>query len=122
MDEVLCKLKRWGCDTDGALERMLGDKELLLKCAEQVAADSTFSELESSLREHNTDTAFEAAHTLKGICETSGLTPLCSAAQKIVEPLRRGKGENLFPAFQELQKKRQELEAILSEYSMEAKQ
>ena len=47
MCEVLEKLRAWGCDLDGALERFLGDEELYKSCLPMVAEDEAFDGLKA---------------------------------------------------------------------------
>lgn len=54
--------------------------------------DASFSELTSALEEGDIQTAFRAAHTLKGVCANLSLAKLCSSASEITEKLR---AENL---------------------------
>ena len=49
MCEVLEKLRAWGCDLDGALERFLGDEELYKSCLPMVAEDESFDGLKEAL-------------------------------------------------------------------------
>ena len=42
MCEVLEKLRAWGCDLDGALERFLGDEELNLRSEERFSGGRVF--------------------------------------------------------------------------------
>ena len=102
MDKKLEKLKNMGCNIDDALERVLGDEELLLSCIQMVINDPCYTTLAESLAQNNVATAFDAAHTLKGIIANTGLTPLYLIIEKIVEPLRAGHSENLLPYYEKL--------------------
>ena len=51
MCEVLEKLRAWGCDLDGALERFLGDEELYISCLPMLAEDEAFDGLKEALAE-----------------------------------------------------------------------
>ncbi|MDD3796190.1 MAG: Hpt domain-containing protein [Lachnospiraceae bacterium] len=113
MSDELIKLKEWGCDVDGALERMLDDEEFLLDCIKQVASDPSFDTLGTALEKENKEEAFDAAHTLKGIFANTGLSPLFDVVVRIVEPLRAGRIENLLTIYQELLEKQSELLQIL---------
>lgn len=95
MDKKLIKMKELGCDVEGALERLLNDEEFLLDCAGEVVRDDNFALLKEGLEEKNLQKAFDAAHTLKGICGNTGLTPLCDVLIPLVEELRAGKIDGL---------------------------
>ena len=74
MCEVLEKLRAWGCDLDGALERFLGDEELYKSCLPMVAEDEAFDGLKEALAEDERKKAFDCAHTLKGVFANMGIT------------------------------------------------
>lgn len=114
MEQKLDALRAWGCDVETALERMLGDRELLLSCAQMVAEDAGFAALGAHLEAGAAAAAFDVAHSLKGITANTGLMPLYALVVQIVEPLRYGRCEGLLPIYQQLLKKREELEQILA--------
>ncbi|MEG2298749.1 MAG: Hpt domain-containing protein [Anaerovoracaceae bacterium] len=90
MEEKIAILRKFGCDVDGALNRMLDDEELFLDCVCQVLSDPAFDILETQVKEGNAPKAFEAAHSLKGIAGNTGITPLFDAIGVIFEKLRAG--------------------------------
>ena len=104
MCEVLEKLRAWGCDLDGALERFLGDEELYKSCLPMVAEDESFDGLKK---------AFDCAHTLKGVFANMGITPMFDTVEKIVEPLRAGINDGLMPVYEELSREREHLRSII---------
>ena len=50
----------------------------------------SFSQLQSTLEEKNVEEAFRAAHTLKGVAQNLGFTPLYEATATLTEVLRAG--------------------------------
>lgn len=52
--------------------------------------DPSFSQLQSTLEEKNVEEAFRAAHTLKGVAQNLGFTPLYEATATLTEVLRAG--------------------------------
>ena len=64
MCEVLEKLRAWGCDLDGALERFLGDEELYKSCLPMVAEDEAFDGLKEALAEEKGDANLKRTVTL----------------------------------------------------------
>ena len=50
--------------------------------------DTSFNDLEAAMKNKDYDTAFRAAHTLKGICANLGIEKLGNAASEITEALR----------------------------------
>ena len=47
MNKLYGELRGWGCDVDGALERVINDDELYLACLQSIAHDETFFSLET---------------------------------------------------------------------------
>lgn len=87
-DSKLKALREWGCDVDGAMHRVLDDAEFYFQCIEEFIEDANFKILENALEERNLLTAFDSAHTIKGVSGNLGLTPVFEAAVELVEPLR----------------------------------
>ncbi len=50
--------------------------------------DTSFNDLEAAMENKDYDSAFRAAHTLKGICANLGIEKLGNAASEITEALR----------------------------------
>ncbi|MDD3194048.1 MAG: Hpt domain-containing protein [Oscillospiraceae bacterium] len=90
MDARIEKLHDWGCDTNAAMDRMLGDEDFYLECLCSIPADKNFELLTAALERQDVQTAFECAHTLKGVLANLGLTPMYQKTIEIVEPLRAG--------------------------------
>ena len=114
MNDILMKLRDWGCDIQGALPRFLDDEEFLMECIIQVSSDPAFEALGGFLDEKRIDDAFDAAHTLKGIIGNTGLTPLYSVIVRIVEPLRVGKADGLEQEYALLMSLREKLTRMLT--------
>lgn len=113
MSKVLDDLRDWGCDVEGALERFIGDAELYEVCLKTVLADKSFAELGKALNCGDVKAAFDHAHTLKGVLANMGLTPMYDITVRIVEPLRAGSSDDLFPAYEELIQAKEKLAGIL---------
>ncbi|MEG2378555.1 MAG: Hpt domain-containing protein [Clostridia bacterium] len=88
MDNMLAKLKDYGADIDGTMARFLDDVDLYKSCFAKYLQDEAFDKLGRALSEKDYKSAFEYAHTLKGITGNMGLTPLYSDICNIVEALR----------------------------------
>lgn len=69
---------------------MGGAPELVEHFLMKFREDRSFSELLSALERGETETAFRAAHTLKGICANLGLGRLFEQASVVTELLRSG--------------------------------
>lgn len=63
---------------------------MIEKFALKFREDTSFQDLESALNERHVETAFRAAHTLKGVCMNLGFDHLYVPSFKITESLRAG--------------------------------
>lgn len=52
--------------------------------------DETFHDLCAALEEEDTERAFRAAHTLKGVCQNLGFVKLSQSSSEMTEMLRAG--------------------------------
>ena len=113
MKDIVDVLREKGCDIDGAMGRMLGDSDFMLRCMRISLTQSEFEQLGEALGRKDAKEAFEYAHALKGVSGNVGLTPVYDAVVKLVEPLRNGNAEGLEDAYRELLEKRAEMKEIL---------
>ncbi len=112
-EQLYDELKEWGCDIDGAMERFMDDRELYESCLETVLEDASFAQLKVELEAGNVEKAFDAAHTLKGVCGNMGLTPMFDTDVQIVEPLRAGNIDGLMGFYDELMAEKDKLADIM---------
>ena len=82
-----------GSDFDDVLGR-LGSENLIRRSAVKFLDDKTFEELENSMNAADGETAFRAAHTLKGVCLNLGFTALGKASSELTEALRGSRNTN----------------------------
>lgn len=78
-----------GGDLTGVLER-LEDIETVKMFVLRFPDDPSYSLLMQSLRKNDLQSAFGAAHTLKGVSQTLGLGRLGDCSAMLCEELRRG--------------------------------
>ena len=114
MNSIIERLKDWGCDTAGAMERMADDESFYIECLHDVAEDACFDTLKEALAAGDLSKAFDAAHALKGVLANVGLTPIYNKITEIVEPLRSGSTAGLPLRLSQLFELRAKLIAILS--------
>ena len=69
---------------------LLRSERLITKFVLKFPGDPSFSQLQSTLEEKNVEEAFRAAHTLKGVAQNLGFTPLYEATATLTEVLRAG--------------------------------
>ena len=87
------KLKEFGANTAEGLERCCGMEALYLKLVKMVPDEKNFGLLKNALDENDLDTAFQAAHALKGVL---GRSILLTASVIASDPEFNGAVERLF--------------------------
>lgn len=105
-----------GCKIDEAMERFINDEALYKECLEQLLTDPAFDELGQALKAHDLTTAFDKAHTLKGIIANMSITSLYDIIVKIVEPLRHKEDTDLLSVYEELLSEVAEYRQLLMKY------
>lgn len=93
-------------DVDGALERLGGNESLLEHLLWKFVEDPNYGELKEALETQDTDKAFTAAHTLKGVCISLSLSRLYDLVREMTEYLRAA----------DLASARKQLPVVTSEY------
>lgn len=68
----------------------LGNPALIARLLEMFADDKNFVTLETALADGDCETAFRAAHTLKGVAMNMGFSKLASSVSELTELLRKG--------------------------------
>ena len=74
-----------------------------------VPSNESFNKLHSSIKNEDLDSAFEAAHALKGILSNLSITPLLEPILKITELLRNRTHCDYSLYLTEIEEKRQKL-------------
>lgn len=90
-------------DYADVVSRLMGER-LAQKFLLKFPADESFHELEKAMQEKDYETAFRAAHTLKGVCQNLSLTKLYRSSAAVTEALRSQDGveaTRLFPQLRE---------------------
>lgn len=79
----------FGGDFDAVLGR-LRSEPMITKFIFKFLDDASFSMLCKAMADQNTEEAFRAAHTLKGVCQNLSFALLYHSAELITEALRLG--------------------------------
>ena len=87
----------YGGDYETTMQRFMGNEALYFRILPKLFQDDNLHKLGQTLASGNLDSAFEAAHTLKGVSANLGLTPLYDAVCAIVEPLRQRQTDIDYP-------------------------
>ena len=113
MNKVVADLKEYGCNTESAKNRFLGDEEFYLSCVNDVLNDDAYDELKTALTAGHNREAYEAAHTLKGLTAQLGLTSMYDILVPISESLRSGKSDGLLPLYDSLMEEQSKIKRII---------
>lgn len=81
-------LREIGVKPEDGLKRCMDNEEFYLTLVKTVPGDDKFQRLQEALEQQDLDTAFEAAHALKGVLGNLSLTPLSEPVMEITELLR----------------------------------
>ncbi len=83
-------------DIDGALGRMDGDRNLLLKVLSMFAMDysDAHNEIKEKLKNGDMEAAKQRAHSVKGAASNFGAEELCIVAEKLVNEIEKGDRDN----------------------------
>lgn len=87
-------LKEFYTRTGGSLNEVLAripSEKMLEKFVHRYLEDGSFQQLQKAVAEKDWETAFRAAHTLKGVAMNLGFTNLGKTASELTEALRGGK-------------------------------
>lgn len=109
------KLKEFGADTEEGLGRCYGNEALYLRLINMIPAEANFDKLKDSLEQGDLDSAFEAAHALKGVLGNLSLTPMFEQCSEITELLRARTETDYTPLLEKLLKQREALSAMCAE-------
>ena len=85
---TLNKLIDYGADVKNGLMRCMNKEDFYLKLINKSLDDNRLTELEHQIRIKDYYSAFETAHTLKGMYSNLSLTPLTVPISKMTELLR----------------------------------
>lgn len=85
---TLNKLIDYGADVKDGLRRCMNKEDFYLKLINKSLDDNRLTELEHQIRIKDYYSAFETAHTLKGMYSNLSLTPLTVPISKMTELLR----------------------------------
>lgn len=81
-------LKEYGFDFDEALDRFMNNQLLLEKFLGKFVQDPTYDQLCGAMEKRDSEEAFRAVHTLKGVAGNLALHGLYDACCRLTEALR----------------------------------
>lgn len=89
MQSIQDIMEEYGVDYQETMTRFMGNENLYRKILGKLGGDDNAKRLQDAVAAGDLDSAFNAAHTLKGVAANLGLKPLLNAVNDVVEPLRR---------------------------------
>ena len=91
MDEKkMQELQDAGVNTETALKRFMNNLSLMERLLKKFLDDKSYAALQAALDAGETEEAFKAAHTLKGVCGNLSFDNLFSVVSEQTEVLRAG--------------------------------
>ncbi len=91
-------------DYETAISRMQND-ERIQKYLKFFLADESYMQLKNAIEMNDCDSAFRAAHTLKGVCQNMAFSSLSKVVEEITEELRAKNFEKAVEIFPEVVEK-----------------
>lgn len=101
---------KMGGDYNNVLSRFY-DEAMIKRLLGRFIDHTSFRALEQAMTEGDTQAAFNAAHTLRGVCQSLSVTQLCGTLDSITEALRGG---NIAAAATDMDKAKREYDVTLS--------
>jgi len=105
-------LRAWGANVDEGLGRCLNNETFYLTLVKKAIQDSAFEKLNTTCGAGDLDSAFDAAHSLKGVTANLALTPILNPVIKITELLRSRTVTDYSPLLSEITSARDQLLAL----------
>jgi HPt (histidine-containing phosphotransfer) domain-containing protein len=105
-------LTAYGANAAEGLARCFGNETLYFKLVRTIPAESGFDKLAAAIGENDLATAFEHAHSLKGILGNLSLTPLYEPICAMTEKLRAREQADYQTPMKEILRLREELGKI----------
>ena len=98
------KLQEAGIDVEAAMERMMQNEELFVRCLGRFLKDENYGRLKSAFASGDREAALQASHTLKGVCGNLSMDRLFELLQEQVQLLRSAeweRAEKMMPQIEE---------------------
>ena len=103
---------RFGADIKEGIGRCMGNGDFYIRLVKMMPKDQNFGILYDSIEKGDLDSAFEAAHALKGALGNLSITALYEPVVKITELLRSRTQMDYSDLVSEIREKHMELEKL----------
>lgn len=94
-------------DVQEALDRFMGNEELMMKFLLRFPQDESFQQLKKAMEAEDADQAYRAAHALKGLTGNLAMKSLYDQAYSVMIDLREGNMATAKGKMEELEKQYQ---------------
>ncbi len=111
---TLNDLRTFGADTQDGLKRCLNNEDFYLRMVKKIPGDPNFQRLYEAMETGDSDTAFDAAHSLKGALGNLALTPISVPVSELTELLRNHTRSDCTALVEAIRKGQKELDEICS--------
>ena len=109
---TLDKMKELGIDPKEGLTRCMNNEVFFFKMISMAISNEYFETLGKALEENDLDTAFEAAHALKGVIGNLALAPIYNPLSEMTELLRARKSADYTSMYRPIKEIRDQLLAM----------
>ena len=101
-----------GADYEGVTNRLMGEA-LVARFVGKFFEDENFAKLGEALAAQDVESAFVAAHTLKGVCQNLGFDNLYAPSSELTEVLRAGSLEGADELYAKVAAEYHKMEEVL---------
>jgi HPt (histidine-containing phosphotransfer) domain-containing protein len=105
-------LREYGANVDEGLNRCMNNEAFYLRLVQMALGDAGFGRLEQAVNDGNLESAFEAAHALKGVLGNLSLTPVFDPVSEVTELLRNKENADYAGYVAQIQEKLAGLKAL----------
>lgn len=112
-EQKKAELRAAGVDVEDVLGRFMNNETLMERFLKRFLQDENFERLKTEIKNEEKQGAYEASHTLKGVCGNLSMTELYRLFSKQVEALRGDRWEEAVSMMDEIETEYQKVtEAI----------
>ena len=108
-------LEAYGANTKEGLQRCLNNESFYIRMVKMIPGDANFQKLYAAIDAGDLETAFDAAHALKGSVGNLALTPISEPIFELTELLRSKTEADYKTLVEQVRKGRDELERLCAE-------
>lgn len=112
---TLEKMKAIGIDPKDGLARCMNNEAFFFKMISMAVANDYFDSLVPALEKNDLESAFEAAHALKGVIGNLALAPIYDPLAEMTEMLRAKKEADYLSMYRPIKEMRDQLLSMIKD-------